>query len=46
MTATRLAKIVGYLVLLGTLSYVWIEVAGRARSELTQRLEEEVRESF
>ena len=45
MTVERIAKIVGYLTLLGVISYLWVEIAGRARSELTKRIEEEVREA-
>ena len=46
MTVTRIIKIVGYLALLGAVSYAWIEIASRAHSEITERIREEVKESI
>lgn len=46
MTVTKIIKIVGYLALLGVVSFAWIEIAGRAHSEITERIREEVKESI
>lgn len=46
MTVERIAKIVGYLTLLGVISYLWVEIAGRVRSEIAERIREEVEEAL
>lgn len=46
MSVERIVKIVGYLALLGAVSYAWIEIAGRAHSEITERIREEVKEGL
>jgi len=39
------AKIVGYLAVLGAVSWGWVEIAGRLHHEVTQRIKTEVREA-
>lgn len=42
-TALDVLKIVGYLALLGTISWAWVEVASRTHSEITHKIRREVR---
>ena len=45
MSVERIIKIVGYFALLGAISFAWIEIAGRVRSEITEKIKEEVKEA-
>lgn len=44
VSPTDVIRIVGYLAALGAISWAWLEVAGRAHSEVTRRIKKEVRE--
>lgn len=46
MEVERIVKIIGYFALLGVVSFAWIEIAGRAHSEITEKIREEVKESL
>jgi len=40
----KIVKIALYLAILGALSYGWLQVAMRIRSQITERISEEIRE--
>jgi len=45
MSLLKIAKIVCYFALLGAIGFAWIEIAGRVRSEITEKIKEEVKEA-